>query len=336
MPVSLLTGFLGSGKTTLLNRLLASPGMNRSLVLINEFGEVGLDHLFVESLSGDMVLMQSGCVCCTIKGELESTLRTIAARRQSGDLPPFDRVLLETTGLADPGPILQLLLNWPTVSHDFRLDAVLCTVDTLHGDQQLDERAEAVRQAAVADFLLVTKTDLAQAAGAASLRARLARLNPIAARHDVVNGEIDPALLFGATPTDRANGATLERWLGVATTSVEHHHHHDGGIQSFALAFDMPLDWDTFNRWLACVRATWGEQLLRVKGVLDVVGEDAPLVVHGVHRTFHPPTLLARWPEGKRQSRLVFITRGLTRAEVETSWREFLRAVPPSPPRPSP
>ena len=161
MPVSLITGFLGSGKTTLLNRVLGDPRMARSLVLVNEFGEVGLDHLFMQSVAGDMVLLQSGCVCCTIQGDLDKTLRDIARRRAKDETPPFDRLLLETTGLADPAPILQLLLNTPMISHDYRLDSVVATVDALNGARQLDEHQEAVKQAAVADRLLISKTDLA-------------------------------------------------------------------------------------------------------------------------------------------------------------------------------
>ncbi len=323
-PVSLVTGFLGSGKTTLLNRLLGDERMKRSLVLVNEFGEVGLDHLLMESVSGEMVLLQSGCVCCTIKGELEQTLRGIAARRQDGAMPAFDRVLIETTGIADPGPILQLLLNWPTVSHDFRLDAVLCTVDALHGGRQLDEHPEALRQVAVADRIVLTKTDLADAAQSANLEERLAQLNPGAARIRAVKGALDPAALFGAAPSLASPAAALERWLGVA--GRDHHAHHDGGahISSFALEFDAPLDWDLFSGWLAAVRAVWGDHLLRVKGILDVAGEQSPLVIHGVHRTFHSPTLLARWPEGAKRSRVVFITRGLSREELEASWRDYL------------
>ena len=330
IPVSLVTGFLGSGKTTLLNRVLADPRMAKSLVLVNEFGEVGLDHLLMESVAGDMVLLKSGCVCCTIKGELEETLRGISARRQRGAIPEFDRVLIETTGLADPGPILQLLLNWPTVSHDYRLDSVLCTVDVLHAEVQLDEHPEALRQAAVADRLLVTKSDLASPAAGRALRQRLAGINPGALQIEAVQGMVDPAALFGAAPQAASSGAALERWLGVAGHDARHHHHHRDGhsaIGSFALEFDTPLEWEVFSGWLSGVRASWGDQLLRVKGILDVRGEDAPLVVHGVHRTFHSPALLAGWPAGERRSRLVVIPRGLTREEVEASWRTHLAST---------
>ena len=331
MPVALITGFLGSGKTTLLNRVLGDPRMSRSLVLVNEFGEVGLDHLFMEQVGGDMVLLQSGCVCCTIQGDLDRTLRDIARRRQAGDTPPFDRVLLETTGLADPAPILQLLLNHPMISHDYRLDGVVATVDAVNGARQLDEHQEAAKQVAVADRLLISKTDLAEIDASARLRARLEDLNPGAALYEIVQGDIDPALLFDSGPFDPSGKSDkVQAWLNAEA----HHHHrdddhrhdrsrHDAHIGSFCLTFEEPLDWDLFNRWLMAVRASWGDRLLRVKGVLDVSGESQPLVIHGVHRTFHPPTLLARWPDNNRRSRLVFITRDLDRASVEASWKQM-------------
>ncbi len=328
LPVALITGFLGSGKTTLLNRVLADPRMARSLVLVNEFGEVGLDHLLMEQVGGDMVLLQSGCVCCTIQGDLDRTLRDIAKRRASGATPPFDRVLLETTGLADPAPILQLLLNHPMISHDYRLDGVIATVDAVNGAHQLESHPEALKQVAVADRLVMSKTDLTEAGTSARLRRRLEDLNPGATLYEIVQGEIDPALLFDAGPFDPSGKSDQVRsWLNAE--AHEHHHHtvdrsrHDAHIGSFCLTFDEPLDWDRFNAWLMAVRASWGDRLLRVKGVLNVVGENQPLVIHGVHRTFHPPTLLARWPDADRRSRLVFITRDLDRRSVEESWEEM-------------
>lgn len=333
LPVALITGFLGSGKTTLLNRVLGDPRMARSLVLVNEFGEVGLDHLFMESVGGDMVLLQSGCVCCTIQGDLDRTLRDIARRRQAGETPPFDRVLLETTGLADPAPILQLLLNHPMISHDYRLDGVVATVDAVNGARQLDDHPEAVRQAAVADRLLISKTDLADVGSSARLRARLEDLNPGAALYEIVQGDIDPALLFDSGPFDPSGkSGNVQAWLNAEVHDHGHDHHHDRSrhdahIGSFCLTFEDPLDWDLFNRWLMAVRASWGDRLLRVKGVLNVAGESQPLVIHGVHRTFHPPTLLARWPDDDRRSRLVFITRDLDRESVEESWKQMMETT---------
>ena len=346
MPVALITGFLGSGKTTLLNHILRDPRMARSLVLVNEFGEIGLDHLFVQSVDGDMVLMKSGCVCCTIKGDLERTLRDIARQRQAQALPPFDRVLIETTGLADPAPIIALLLNNPMTAHDYRLDAVVATVDLVHGVAQLDAQPEALKQAAVADRVLMTKGDLASDDQRATLEQRLAVLNPGAPRFEVRHGHVDPVLLFDAGPFD-PDGKTdkVRDWLAAESVEAHHHdhHHHDGHdhgdhhahapvdpnrhdarITSFCMTWDQPLDWDVFNRWLSAVRASWADRLLRVKGVLNVAGEDQPLVLHGVHHVFHPPTLLARWPDDDRRSRLVFITRDLARTDVEASWQQML------------
>ena len=348
LPVSLITGFLGSGKTTLLNRLLQHGDMKDSLVLINEFGEVGLDHLFVEPVDGEMVLMQSGCLCCTVRGDLEKALRDAAAKRQKGLVPPFRRVLIETTGLADPAPVVQLLLANPMICHDWRLDAVVGTVDAVNGMGALDCHAEALKQAAMADRLLLTKLDLAAPTEAGALRARLRALNPAAPQFAVAHGEIDPALLFDVGPYDvGARAESVRDWLreeayaeardgGHSHEHAHGHRHghdhdharpdrdrHDAEIGSFCLTFDRPLDWLTISSWLATLRQSRGEDLLRVKGILNIDGESQPLVVHGVHHVFHPPVLLERWPDADRRSRLVVIARNFTRAEAEESWRAF-------------
>jgi G3E family GTPase len=328
-PVGVITGFLGSGKTTLLNRLLADARMAKSLVLINEFGEIGLDHLFIESRDGDLVLMKSGCVCCTVRGDLEDTLRGIAAKRQRDAIPPFDRVLIETTGLADPAPIAALFLNNPLVAHDYRLDAIVATVDAVNGPRQLAEHGESVKQAAIADRVLVTKRDLA-ADGTRALRAQLASLNPGAALHEVVNGEIDPALLFGAGPFDPEGRSEKAReWLAAERydSHAHRHHDHDAAIRSVSLVAEAPLDWDRFQRWLGALRMAHADKLLRVKGIVNVAGEAGPLVIHGVHDTFHPPVVLARWPDADRRSRLVIIARGLDGAGVEEGWRDVAAAT---------
>jgi G3E family GTPase len=324
LPVSVITGFLGSGKTTVLRHLLRQPGMGDSAVVINEFGEVGLDHLLVERIDGETVVLPSGCVCCALRSDLESTLRSMLGRARRGEIPAFARVLVETTGLADPAPVCQMLLNNPLLSHFFRLDAVLATADAVHGEAQLAARPEAVKQAALADRLLVTKADLADGAGLDALERRLAAINPAAPRLRVRHGEVDPALLFGADGFDPARKTPdVRRWLAAEAHERGHaHDRHDAahpGVRSFCLTFEAPLRWPAVQDWLAGLRALHGERLLRVKGLLALEGEQAPVVVQGVHHVFHPPVALAAWPDDDRRSRLVFITDGLDRAAVEAA-----------------
>ena len=337
LPVSLITGFLGSGKTTLLNRLLRHDGMKDSAVIINEYGEVSLDHLLVERVDGEVAVLASGCICCTIRSDLEETLRSLLVKRDRGEIPPFRRILVETTGLADPAPIVQLLLNNPLVSHFLRLDTVVTTVDAVNAPHQLDRQYEAVKQVALADRLLITKRDLVE--NVATLEARLRRLNPGAGIESVSHGEIDPAQLFGAGLIDpERKRIDVERWLNERAFAEPHahaghshhdhhahhdhgHHDHDASIASFMLAFDEPLDWMAVTHWLAYLRNARGEDLLRVKGILNLRGEPTPIVIHGVHHVFHPPVALGGWPDSDRRSRIVFITRGIARDEVLELWQ---------------
>ena len=331
MPVSVITGFLGSGKTTMLNRLLRHPGMGNSAVIVNEFGEVGLDHLLMEAVSGEVSVMANGCVCCTFRGDLADSLRGLLARRDAGEVPPFARILVETTGLADPAPIAQMLLNNPLVSHFARLDAIVTTVDAVNAPRQLAEHEQAVKQVALADRLLLTKTDLADPA---ALRARLGGLNPAAPVITVRHGDVAPNLLFGAALFDPARKTQdVRRWLNEAAYHGHGHDHghdhdhaehgahhgadnHHPGIEAFCLSFDAPLEWDAVSAWLSRLRNEHGGDLLRVKGILALTAEDAPVAVHGVHHIFHPPVRLAAWPDPDRRSRIVFITRGITRATI--------------------
>jgi G3E family GTPase len=348
-PVSLITGFLGSGKTTLLNKLLRHAGMGDSAVIINEFGEVGLDHLLVEAIDGEVAVLASGCVCCTLRSDLEETLRNLLIKRDRGEVPAFSRVLMETTGLADPAPIVQLLLNNPLVSHYLRLDAVVTTVDAVNGSQQIGEHAEAVKQAALADRLLLTKTDLAAAETTAQLEQLLVSLNPGATRHVVSNGEIAPDALFGAALFDPARKTgDVRRWInesayrtrapgnghdGHAHNSGAHDEHDHaqhtraGGIRACCLVSDEPLSWDAVSSWLARLPKGAGQDLLRVKGILNLIGEDAPVAIHGVHHVFHPPVQLEGWPDADQRSRIVFITRGIEPADLHASFVEHVGAA---------
>lgn len=340
LPISIITGFLGSGKSTLLGQLLRQPDMGMSAVIVNEVGEVGLDHILIERIEGEVCLLQSGCVCCSLRGDLEQALQKLIDQRERGLITRFDRVVIETTGLADPAPILQLALTSPMIQRYFKLDAVVTTVDAVNGQRQLDENPESVKQAALADRILLTKTDLVAADDLSRLEARLARLNPAAPRFRVLHGRIEAGRLFNADPMGRRAAAEdVARWLGPVVgdshdVACAHAHgagaghirapgglNHDSHINHFSLSFDQPLDWLTVADWLSDLCGQWGERLLRIKGVLDLAGEPRPVAIHAIHHTFHPPAALSAWPDATRGSRIVFITRDLPREAVQDSWR---------------
>ena len=340
IPASLLTGFLGSGKTTLLRALLAHPGMEETAVVINEFGEIGLDHHLVAESSEDMVLMNSGCLCCSIRGDLIETLRGLYKRRVKGEVPPFQRLVIETTGLADPAPILHTLMSDPVLMERFRLDGVITTVDAVNGPATLDNQMESVKQAAVADRILLTKTDLLAEGEQATLEQRLRALNPAAPILPVTQGQVDPAALFGCGLYDpESKSLDVQRWLkaeayeaGQAHTGGQAHHHghhhqdvnrHDERVRAFCVTYDKPLDWDRLNAWVEMLITLYGGQILRIKGILNVEGETQPLVVHGVQHLFHPPVQLPDWPDADRRSHLVFIVRDLPQSLFEETLRSF-------------
>jgi len=349
IPISVITGFLGSGKTTLLSRLLKQPDMADTAVLINEFGEIGLDHHLVEAVSGEMVVMDSGCLCCTIRGDLAQSLRTLYFRRVRGEVPQFRRVVIETTGLADPAPILQTLMEDPIIESYYRLDTVVTTVDAVNGASQLDAQFESVKQAAVADRLLLTKCDIAAADAIIALKARLRTLNPGAPLFEVSHGEIEPARLFGAGLYNPATKTVdVQNWLRAEAYEAhghEHHHEHDHDhgdhrhdhvapdvnrhddrIRATCLTFDEPIDWEAFSLWMGSLARYRGEDLLRVKGILNVAGEERPVAVHGVQHVFHPPARLPHWPTDDRRSRLVLITRDMDRTFLEESFAKYREA----------
>jgi G3E family GTPase len=326
IPVSVITGFLGSGKTTLLSRLLADPRMNKAAVIINEFGEVGLDHVLVTSPREDVVLLSSGCLCCSLRGDLVNTLTQLWNERARGEIPAFDRVLVETTGLADPAPVLLTVTADENLSHVFHVERVITTVDAVHGLAQLDSHPEAVKQACVADVLLLTKTDVTDADTLAALRARLHRLNPIALTRDVVQGEIDPDVLFnfaapGAART-RDFSDLVEQVEDAHNHDQEHdHHHHDhaahshAGISSFSVVREEPVTPAGLEVWMGMLGEVQGPNLLRIKGIVNVGGR--PIVIQAVQHMFHPLSELPEWPDDDRRSRIVFITRNIEREQIE-------------------
>jgi len=334
IPVNVITGFLGGGKTTLLNRLLRSPRLARTAVLVNEFGEVGLDHLLLETVDAETVILQSGCVCCTIRGDLADAIRKLFSRRERGLVPRFDRLAIETTGLADPAPIVSTLLAEPVIRHHFRLGNVIATVDAVNGALHLAHNPESVKQVAVADRIVLTKTDLAEKARIAELKAALARLNPTAPILDAATDPLAPDDLIAADVYDPARKtAEVQRWLDEeahrAAAAAGHHGHdpnrHDRGIRAFCLTFEQPLDWTAFGIWLTMLLHAHGERVLRVKGILNVPGLATPVVIHGVQHVIHPPAHLEAWPDAERRSRIVFIVRDLDPAAIERSLAAFNR-----------
>ena len=354
IPITVITGFLGSGKTTLLSKLLRHPGMDKAAVIINEFGEVGLDHELVEKSEEEPILMESGCLCCTLRTDLVETLHDLFGRRARGETIEFDRVVIETTGLADPAPIVHTLIADPLVGRCFHLDSVVATVDAANGGRTLDAHEESVRQAAVADRLLITKTDIAAASAISNLDDRLNQINPGADRFKVLNGEIDPARLFGAGLYDPlTKTADVQRWLNEEAYNEgndhnhnhshhhhdhshehghghDHSHHHDDhnhdhhdGIHAFCIYKEEALPWESWVGFLQSLIDARGADMLRIKGILNVDGLEQPVAVHGVQHVFHPPAILEKWPSEDRRSRLVFIAKDVPEQVIKTmlaSW----------------
>ncbi|MBV8192218.1 MAG: GTP-binding protein [Alphaproteobacteria bacterium] len=357
MPVTVLTGFLGSGKTTLLNKLLRRPELADTAVIINEFGEIGLDHLLVEKSSEDgMVTLNSGCLCCTVRGDLVRTMSELFLKRAKGEVTNFKRMVVETTGLADPAPILHTLMTDPLLASRYRLDGVVTTVDGVNGTSTLDNHEEAVKQAAVADRVLLTKVDIAEAPRLAELKSRLHQLNPGAPFHAVADGEINPnEILNAGLYNPETKTADVKRWLHEEAYGHEHgggHHHHGHGqdhdhhhehehgeqdphnvnrhddrIRAFCMTFDEPMSWSTVAAAFDALVTYRGPDLLRMKGILNVKDTDKPVVIHGVQHVFHPPATLDAWPEGDdRKSRVVFITRDIGESTIRKVFASFFEA----------
>ncbi len=351
LPVSVLTGFLGSGKTTVLNHLVQQPTLNRTLVLINEFGEIGLDHDLVTHSKDDVVVeMSSGCLCCTIRGDLAKTLREAPGRFARCGEPWFDRVVIETTGLADPAPILHTLMTEPAVARRYRLDGVISTADAVNGDDTLDRQIEPVKQAAMADRLLITKADLVELDALCRLQDRLRDLNPAAPQIIAENGAVDPALLFDAGLYDpKTKSLDVQNWLKAEAYAEPHDHEHgttghghthehndlnrhDAHIKAVCLTIDEPIHGGALELWLEALLLLRGADFLRIKGIINVIGLDGPVVIHGVQHVLHPAVMLKEWPSEDRRSRIVFITRDIDESLLRDTLRKFNAAEvqPPS------
>jgi G3E family GTPase len=313
-PVTLLTGFLGSGKTTLLRRLLIDPALRDTAVIINEFGEIGIDHHLVERLDDTMVLLSSGCLCCTVRGELAASMRDLLSKRDRGVVPMFRRLAIESTGLADPFPILSTLKADPVLRHHFRAAGVVTTVDAVNGRAQLDRHIESLRQAAIADVLAITKTDLADGYETAQLSSCLRALNPSARQVKVAEEAIDPAALL------QSGGGWFK-----ATPELPAVAHAHSRARSVSIFVDEPLDWTAFGIWLTMLLNRHGASILRVKGILNLRGEERPIAVHGVQYLVHAPTHLSHWPDEDRRSRLVFIVEGIEPDLIKRSFAVFNR-----------
>lgn len=340
IPVTLLTGFLGSGKSTLLTKILKDPRFGETAVVVNEFGEIGLDGFLVEHSDDQIMEMTSGCLCCTIRGDIRETLLDLHARKERGEIKPFKRLVIETTGLADPAPVIHTLMSDPRLDRRYMLGGIVTTIDALHGEATLETHSECVKQAAVSDRIVITKSDLIydpfSTKDLETLKDKLQSMNPGATILDVHDPDFDLAKLFDTSLYDpETKTMDVRKWLSAeADTDAHDHHHHHGhehdhsgahditrhgtDIRAFTLTLDEPVSIETIGSALEALTATQGANMLRLKGIVNTVERpERPLVLHGVQHVFHDPIWLGEWPDDDKRTRLVFITHQIERATLE-------------------
>ena len=333
IPLVVLTGFLGSGKTTLLKNILKDPAMAGTAVIVNEFGDVGLDNTLIEAAEEETVLLPSGCVCCAVRGDLVAALKRLFDKAQSGDIPELSRVVLETSGLADPAPIAHTLMSEDDLFRLYALDGIITAADAELITSQIEEHFEPAKQLAIADRILITKTDRVDAARVEAIEGLIHSLNPTAEITAIAHGRANVELFTGLAAFEPiAAKHHAEGWLGledVAAAGLDtckdphcadpsHSHRHTHGIRAFAITYDEPLDGMKLSFAIELLRQHHGDKLLRIKGIANVAGEPLPFVIHGVQHIFYPPTTLEAWPSDDRRSRLVLITKDLDEDAVRT------------------
>lgn len=331
IPVNVVTGFLGSGKTTVIQKLLASPDLSDTAVLVNEFGEVGLDHHLFRSVNENTILLGNGCVCCAILSDMKDALGNLFSQMTRGDVPPFKRVIVETSGLADPVPIAYTVQSEPVLKHHFRLGNVITTIDAVNGTRQLENHEESIKQAAVADFIIITKSDIAEPIQCEALTSRLAKLNVGAPVLDGVIDVLSPQKLFRDDLSDIDSRVSIvQSWFsGPNEEDRALSHNHSDGVQSFCVQTAQPLDWTAFGIWMSMLLHCHGDKVLRIKGLLNVQDVETPVLINGVQHIVHPPVHLAEWPDDDHKSRLIFIVQGMSVDSIKRSLDAFNQLANP-------
>ena len=337
-PVTVITGFLGSGKTTLLSALLKKEEMKNVAVIINEFGEVGLDHALVEHSDENIVELQNGCICCTIQGDLQKTMLDLIDKMTRGDISYFDKVIIETTGLADPVPIIHTLISSMDLQRIYTLDGVITVVDATNGEKTLDLQPEAVKQAALAERIIISKIDLIEKDKVISLETRLRAINPSIKIIKSSFGDVSISDLIDLGAYDPfSKSRDVKEWLAAESMDTHHdhdhdHHHvnvnrHDENIEAFSMTSDKPVNMMAFGLFKDLLMAQMGPDLLRLKGIINIEGRDRPAVIHGVQHVFHPVYWLEKWPDDNRQTKLVFITRNVKKEQIEGFFNALMGLV---------